>query len=420
MKILFIHQNFPAQFRHIAPELAARGHEVVALCVQRPAEPLPGVRHLQHTPRADAGVMATGAPSHWLELYSKVARGESAAQAMVALQREGFVPDVVFAHPGWGEAYHVKDVFPQTRLLVYGEYFYGQPGGDVGFDPEFSREDLAARQRTRLKNTHLLHALAAADGGLSPTGFQREQHPEALRERLSIIHDGIDTARFRPDPGASVHLQTAGVTLRPGDEVLTYVARELEPYRGYHTFMRSLPQLQALRPAARVVIVGGDGASYGAPAPAGTTWKQRFLAEVQPRLDMGRVHFVGRLPHDVLTQLMQVSAAHVYLTYPFVLSWSLLEAMSVGCVVVGSDTAPLREVIRDGHNGLLTDFFDAAALARRAAWALEHRHELGALRAAARQTIVDRYDLRTRCLPAWVRFIEDGVAPAATTREGVT
>jgi glycosyltransferase involved in cell wall biosynthesis len=416
MKILFIHQNFPAQFRHIAPELARLGHVVVALGVQRTGEPLPGVQHLVHHPKAQADLLGPGAASHWQELVSKVARGESAARAMEALRGRGFVPDVVFAHPGWGEPLYVRDVFPHARLLMYGEYYYGQPGGDAGFDPEFSTDNPAMRQRTRLKNTHLLHALAEADAVLSPTHYQRSQHPAWLRDRVTVVHDGIDTARFVPDPKATVSLRAAGLTLRPGDEVLTFVARELEPYRGYHTFMRCLPHLQALRPQARVVIVGGDGASYGSPAPKGSTWKQHFLAEVAGRLDMSRVHFVGKLPHEVLTQLMQVSAAHVYLTYPFVLSWSLLEAMSTGCVIVGSDTAPLREVITHGHNGFLTDFFDPQALARQAAHALEHRREMGAIRAAARQTVVQQHDLKTHCLPAWTRFVlGDAPAPTQTT-----
>lgn len=405
MKILFIHQNFPGQFRHIAPELARQGHVVVALGVHRTADPLPGVQHLLHQPQATKGLLGTAAPPHWHEFSSKVARGESAARAMEALRQRGFVPDVVFAHPGWGEALYVKDVFPQARLLVYGEYFYGQPGGDVDFDPEFAVESLATRQRTRFKNTHLLQSLSAADAVLSPTQYQRSQHPAWVQDRVTVVHDGIDTARFAPDPNATVHLKSAGVTLRPGDEVLTFVARELEPYRGYHTFTRSLPHLQALRPQARVVIVGGDGASYGAPAPKGTTWKQHFLAEVASQIDLQRVHFVGKLPHELLTQLMQVSAAHVYLTYPFVLSWSLLEAMSVGCVIVGSNTAPLQEVITHGHNGFLTDFFDPQALARQAAYALDRRHDMAAMRAAARQTVVDRYDLKTHCLPAWARFV---------------
>lgn len=405
MNVLFVHQNFPAQFRHVAPELARQGHQVVALGVNRTPDVLPGVKHLLHKPKATPEVLGKAAGPDLHELQSKLVRGESAAGALVALRDKGFVPDVVFAHPGWGEAFYVKDVFPRARLLVYCEYYYGQEGGDVGFDPEFSRDDLSARMRSRLKNTHLLQALSVADAGLSPTEFQKSQHPSWFHDRMTVLHDGIDTRRFVPDPNASVTLRSAGLTLRAGDEVLTFVARELEPYRGYHVFMRSLPLLQQLRPQARVVIVGGDGASYGSAAPKGTTWKQHFLSEVAGQLDLQRVHFVGKLPHAVLTQLMQVSAAHVYLTYPFVLSWSLLEAMSVGCAVIGSDTAPLREVVRDGENGFLTDFFDPQALARKAAQVLEQRADLAAVRSAARETVVQGYDLQRHCLPGWVRFV---------------
>jgi glycosyltransferase involved in cell wall biosynthesis len=405
MNILFLHQNFPGQFRHVAPELASQGHRVVALGVNRTPNRLPGVQHLLHRPVPVPGVPGEAAGPELQELYGKLVRGASAADAMVTLRDQGFVPDVVFAHPGWGEAMYVKDVFPRARMLVYGEYSYGQEGGDAGFDPEFTRNDLPAQMRARVKNTHLLHALAVADAGLSPTEFQKSQHPAWFHDRLTVLHDGIDTRRFQPSAQASVHLRSAGLTLRPGDETLTFVARDLEPYRGYHIFMRSLPLLQQLRPNARVVIVGGDGASYGSPAPKGTTWRQIFLDEVAGQLDMKRVHFVGRLPHPVLTQLMQVSGAHVYLTYPFVLSWSLLEAMSVGCAIIGSDTAPVREVVREGETGFLTDFFDPQALARKAAEVLERRADLAALRANARELVVQRYDLQTHCLPGWVRFI---------------
>jgi glycosyltransferase involved in cell wall biosynthesis len=404
MNILFVHQNFPGQFRHVAPELARLGHRVVALGVNATPHKLRGVEHLFHQPGTDDG-LREGAPAALAELHGKLVRGDSAARAMTELKARGFVPDVVFAHPGWGEALYIKDVFPAARLLIYAEYYYGAEGGDLAFDPEFTRLDLPNLTQARLKNTHLLHALAAADAGLSPTEFQRDQHPAWFHPRITVLHDGIDTQRFVPDPKASVSLRSAGVTLRAGEEVLTFVARELEPYRGFHTFMRSLPLLQRLRPQARIVIVGGDGASYGRAAPAGTTWKQVFLKEVAGGLDMSRIHFVGKVPHEVLTQLMQVSAAHVYLTYPFVLSWSLLEAMSVGCAIVGSDTAPLREVVRDGENGFLTDFFDPQALARKAAEVLERRAELTALRANARETVVQRFDLPRHCLPGWTRFV---------------
>ncbi|SEO50517.1 Glycosyltransferase involved in cell wall bisynthesis [Duganella sp. CF517] len=401
-KYLFIHQNFPGQFRHLAPALAALGHEVVGLGMCAPAVATPGVRYVRHAVDARARPVA---PAPWQDLQGKVLRGESAAAALHALKDQGFAPDVVVAHPGWGEALFVKDVFPDAKLLIYAEYYYQADGGDAFFDPEFSRPDAAAVQRLRLRNTHLLHAMSAADGALSPTLFQRDRHPDWFRRRISVIHDGIDTARFRPDARAWVQLRSAGLTLRAGDEVVVFVARHLEPYRGYHVFMRALPELLERRPNAQVVIVGGDGVSYGARPPAGQRWKQIFRDEVGDRIDAGRVHFVGKVPHAVLTQLMQVAAVYTYLTYPFVLSWSLMEAMSCGCLIVASDTAPVREMIEHGRNGLLVDFFDHAALAATVADTLARRDSLRGLRAAARQTVVERYDLATRCLPALLDFV---------------
>lgn len=405
MNVLFIHQNFPGQFKHLAPALAACGHRVVALGVRRLQMALPGVRYFRHQPRPLDGAVTSKTPAELHDLYSKVVRGESVARALRELAKGGFVPDVVYAHPGWGEALYVKDVFPGARLLIYTEYFYGTPGGDIGFDPEFSVTTPLLLQATRIKNTHLLHALSACDGALSPTFFQRSQHPAWSQERIDVVHDGIDTDRFRPDPNASVQLGSSGLTLTPGDEVVTFVARQLEPYRGYHILMRALPLLMKLRPNARVVIVGGDGVAYGAAPPPGTSWKKIFLAEVASGVDMQRLHFVGKLPHEILTGLMQVSAVHVYLTYPFVVSWSLLEAMSMGALVVASNTEPVKELVQHGHNGLLTDFFDPDALAQTVADALGQGSKQKSLRMAARQTIVESYDLSRRCLPRQIEFV---------------
>ena len=407
MKFLFVHQNFPGQFLHLAPALAARGHAVVGLGVNPLKAPLPGVRYLTHRPGAPAPGPgeADGFSQEWA---AKRARAESAARAMMNLKAEGFHPDVVFGHPGWGEMLHARDVFPRSRHLVFAEYYYGAEGGDSFFDPEFQRgpADLPSLQRLRLKNTHLLHALADCDAAVSPTVFQKSRHPATFQDRIAVIHDGIDTERFKPDPQASLKLQQAQVELRPGDEVVTFVARQLEPYRGYHTFMRSLARLQRLRPQARVVIVGGDGTAYGAPPPAGKTWKNLFLEEVKDDLDMSRVHFVGQVPHVLLQRLMQVSAVHTYLTYPFVLSWSMLEAMSQGALLVASNTGPVQEVVEHGKNGLLVDFFDHQALAETIAEALGHQDDLKPLRQAARETVTTRYDLRRVCLPRMLKFAE--------------
>ena len=423
MKFLFIHQNFPGQFVHLAPALAALGHEVVALGNRAQAPTLPGVRYVAHRIKGlpnelkALGTVPMGRLT--LGIQAKLTRADSVARAMTRLKSQGFEPDVVVAHSGWGEAIFVKSMFPSAKLKVYAEYFYGAPGGDVGFDPEFGRNDLAAYQRWAVNNLHLIQALVNADAAISPTAFQRSQHPLDLQKKISVIHDGIDTQQFAPSLAAWVKLGKAGVTLSAGDEVITFVARQLEPYRGYHTFMRALPKLLKYRPNARVVIVGGDGMGYGAAAPHGQTWKQIFLDEVKADLDMARVHFVGKVPHETLTQLLQVSAVHVYLTYPFVLSWSLLEAMSIGCLVVASNTGPVCEVVTDEHNGLLVDFFVADALAHKVAEALENRRALAGLRERARQTVVERFDLKAVCLPQALAWALQGVdVPGAAVPGG--
>ena len=405
MKCLFIHQNFPGQFKHLAPALAAQGNEVVALGVNRPEYPTPGVRVMLHRPRVHNPEALKEAPPELRELNAKTTRGHSVARALIKLRDEGFTPDVIFAHSGWGEAFFIKDVFPGVPLLVYAEYYYGAAGGDTNFDPEFAKCSLEGMERLRIKNTHLLHALTAADHGLSPTDFQRSCHPELLRRKIKVIHDGIDTARFVPDAKAVVSMRNAGLVLKPDDEVVTFVARELEPYRGYHSFMRALPQLMAARPKAQIVVVGGAGVSYGAAPPEGTTWKDIFYREVASQIDRKRLHFVGRLPHELLTQLLQVSTVHVYLTYPFVLSWSLMEAMSIGCLIVGSRTGPVEEVITPGRTGLLVDFFNPSEIAATVAEALAQRKELIPLRRAARQLMIARYDLKTHCLPRQVKLL---------------
>lgn len=406
MKILLIHQNFPGQYKHLAPALAERGHEVVALGINKPAHPSPGVKVILHRPRTPPSEWFKEAPLEMRELHIKQVRGHAVARLVLKLKQEGFVPDVVCAHSGWGEALFIKDVLPHAPLIVYAEYYYGSHGGDAYFDPEFSTPTLADLERLRLKNTHLLHSLAAADAAISPTRFQRDRHPDFLRPKIRVIHDGIDTDRFIANPNASVTLRKAGLTLTPRDEVITFVARELEPYRGYHMFMRALPHLMQLRPQTQVIIVGGDGVSYGAAPPTGHTWKDLFLSEVASQIDLKRLHFVGKVPHEVLTQLMQISSAHVYLTYPFVLSWSLIEAMSIGCLIVGSRTAPVEEVITHGQNGLLVDFFNPKEIASTVADALECRSELISLRSNARTLAIRDYDLKQNCLPEQIAFIE--------------
>ena len=404
MRILFIHQNFPAQFVHLARALLQRGQdELLALVPDtNRLEPIIPTRQYACHP-ADAA-----RPAQLADHYDRCcARGEAAAAAMRQLAAEGYTPDVVFGHAGWGETLFVKDVWPQARLIVHAEFCYAAEGADVGFDPEFPGRDLiTTRMRVRARNTPMLQAVLGADLAVCPTPWQAESFPRLLRSKIAVVHEGIDTDRARPDATASIALRRSNLTLRPGDEVVTFIARNLEPYRGYHIFMRALSRILVSRPNARVVIVGGDAVSYGAAAPQSTSWKEHFWREVAGGLDMARVHFVGKVPHAQLLQIMQVSAVHVYLTYPFVLSWSLLEAMSAGCVIVGSRTAPVEEVITHAENGLLCDFFDHDGIAAAVVHVLANPDRYRAMQMAARASIVERFDLRTMCIPGWFSLVQ--------------
>jgi glycosyltransferase involved in cell wall biosynthesis len=399
MNVLFVHQNFPGQFKHLAPHLARAGHRVQALGIEGPG--LPGVELRRYKPGR-----GTSRHTHpWAqEFETKVIRGEACAAAALELKRDGFSPDVIVANPGWGESLFLRDVWPRSKMLALIEFFYAARGLDFDFDPEFYQPDPARDAKLRAKNAHLLMALADMDRGLSPTEFQRGTVPEVYRGKVSVIFDGIDTEVVRPDPAAT--LSAGGKSFRAGDEVLTFVNRNLEPYRGYHVFMRALPEILQRRPQANVLIVGADGVSYGAAAPQGKTWKQVFFDEVKHRIDASRVHFIGRLPYTDYLKVLQVSACHVYLTYPFVLGWSCIEALAVGCLVIGSRTAPVEEAIAHAKNGLLVDFFDVAALANTVCEALERPQEFTPLRVAARKSALNRYDLARVCLPQQMRLVE--------------
>jgi glycosyltransferase involved in cell wall biosynthesis len=315
-----------------------------------------------------------------VDFETKTIRAEACAHKMVELDAAGFAPDLVIGHPGWGETWLVKEVWPKARMLCLQEFYYG---ADMNFDPEFAIGGLEATFRFRLKNNCVLPGLDTMDWGMSPTGWQRAQFPEPHRSRISVAFEGIDTTAVCPRPVESVRVGNPPVTLSRGEEIVTFVNRNLEPYRGYHTFMRALPELLERRSRARVVIVGSDEAGYGA-APPRATWREIFLEEVRDRIDPARVLFVGRVPYSSLIDLFRITRCHVYLTYPFVLSWSMLEAMSAGALVIGSHTGPVEEVIEDGQNGLLVDFFDPSALAARIADVLKAPDRYDALRERAR------------------------------------
>lgn len=405
MRIVFVHRRGPGQFLHLAPHLAQRGCSVT-LVGETISGAVPGVAVVRHRvePPSRAG---EGFARHLSTTEQHVRIGHRVAETLAGLARREGAPDLVVGHLGWGGLLFAKDVLPEVPVLGYCEYFYRAEGGDVGHDPELpaSPDD---RRRLRLLNATLLLSLDAADGGVSPTHWQRSRFPTPYRRRIAVCHDGIDVERCRPDPAARFVLPD-GRRLKPGDPVITYAARDLEPYRGFPQFVRALAEVLRRRPAAIAVIAGGDGVSYGRPPPGGGSWREamaRELAEAGSPLDPARVVFLGRVPHARLIRLFQVSAAHVYLTVPFVLSWSMLEAMACGALVVGSATAPVEEAVADGRNGLLAPFFDHGGLADRIVEALDNGPSLAPLRACARRTIVERYALQ-RCLARQASLIDE-------------
>ncbi len=383
MRVLIVHQNFPGQFRHVAKAWSQRpGWQVVGIG----RETAPGMPELERSgrltlirykPHREVGKEQ----HHYLRrMEEAVLHGQAVARVMLKLKARGFTPDVILAHPGWGETLNAKDVFPDARLVHFCEWFYNAPasgngldpdwkGADIGFDPEFP---VSFDDRARIRAWNALHLLNLenCDAAISPTQWQKAQHPKAYLDKIVVGHEGIDLDGLGPDSQARMAMPN-GAVLKAGDPVITYVARNLEPYRGFHRFMRALPEIQKLHKTCHAVIVGGDEVSYGRAPGGGKTWRQAMLEEVGEKLDPERTHFLGKLPYADYKRVLQLSAAHLYLTYPFVLSWSMLEAMATGCVVVGSDTAPVTEVIEDGVNGRLVGMFDSEQLVGRTVETLE-------------------------------------------------
>lgn len=376
MQVLFIHQNFPGQFRHIAAHLAQQP-DVQVLAIGREQAPgLPGVRLLRYKPHRSASAHTH---PYARSFEDGVLHGQQVLRLLLDLKAKGYRPDVIVAHPGWGETLYAKEAFPYAKLIHFCEYYYQTQGADAGFDPEFPL-DINGAASIRSRNAlHLLN-LENCDQAITPTHWQHSLHPAAYRDKIQVIHEGIDTANLGSDPEATLQLPN-GKVLKAGEPIITYVARNLEPYRGFHSFMRALPKILKEHPSCQVVVVGGDGVSYGSKPKDAPNWRSKLLAE-NP-VDLNRVHFLGKVPYATYKKVLQVSAVHVYLTYPFVLSWSLLEAMASGCLIVGSDTAPVREVIKDGENGLLVDFFDTGAIAERVLSALSEPERFQGLRRVA-------------------------------------
>lgn len=402
MRILFVHNNFPAQFVHLAPALAARGHSLAAISSST-GTAIANIPLAKYNPvAAKVAEMA-----HLRRFQTHIQRGLGVVPAAKAIKAQGFLPDLIFGHIGWGETIFLREVFPDARMALYAEFYYSPRGADVGFDPEFGDVGEGEALMVRARNAGLALSMAGTDFALAPTQFQRNAFPPIFRDRIVVQHDGVDTRQLAPRAGAEFTLPDNKGVLTAADEVITYVNRHLEPMRGIHVFIRSLPKILAARPNAQVIIIGGDdGNPYGPAAPKGTTWPKKFLKEVQGQVDLSRVHFVGRQARKPFIDALAISKAHVYLTAPFVLSWSLIDAMAMACPIIASDTPPVREAIRHGENGLLVDYFQPEALADAVIRALADPAAMAPLRAQARADAIATYDLASVCLPRLVALTE--------------
>ena len=406
MQILLIHQGFPGQFKHLVPALQAQGHRLTVISKTRPAASIPaGINYISYTLQRGN---TEGIHPLALELETKVIRAEAVAVQALTLQKHGFWPDLILGHPGWGEMLFLSDIWPDVPQIHYVEFFHGVPGTDNDFDGGLQESPLDAwdRAKARMKNAHHLSSLNQMTAGITPTQFQHSVLPGWAQKRTHIIHDGIDTVWLSPNPKAELQIP-AGPLLRSGDPVVTFINRTFEPYRGVHIFLEALAHLQDRHPNVQAILVGKDSAkvSYGRHRNDGIGWLTTLRHEHGSRLDWSRIHHLGMIPHTTLRTVYQISAAHVYLSYPFVLSWSLLEAMSCGCLVIGSATAPVQEVIQHRKNGLLVPFNDSSVLAEMLLKALMSESELTPLRIQARRHIKANYDLRN-CLSKQLALIK--------------
>lgn len=391
LRVLLVHQTFPSQLIAALEALEARSDVELAGIGMNPYR-RPGLRYRQYTP---ALIEHTG-DVVLDDLSTRAAMAAGAAAAARALRYDGFEPDVIVAHPGWGEALYMKDLFPRAKLICYCEYYYLREGGEVNFDPEFPPASPEILHRMRARNAITLASLEDAEVGVAPTIWQRYTFPAFLHSRIRIIHEGI----VLPEPVGSGRPAPARE-----DNVVTFAARHLEPHRGFHTFMRAVPRILRQNPAADIRIIGSDQGGYGAPPGEGRTWKEVLLAEVGDALDPRRVHFLGLLDRPRYVEMLRRSSVHTYLTYPFVLSWSALEAMALSCPMAISDTAPTRELIRTGNEAEIVDFFDSEALAKAICGLLANASRREELALRGRQIIEERRLTRADGREAWLRLI---------------
>lgn len=416
MRILFVHQNYPGQYREILPRLCTTAtasttapsvfppgpHDIHFLTQREKIHPPVG--HKVH--RYKRGDLPADKHPYTSWFQTCIANAIGAARAASTLHKQGFTPDVIVGHAGWGELLFLKEVWPNTPILGYFEYYFLAKGGMIGFDPEFRESpDIAARVLARNAPNHLSEQVC--DAGYTASTWQKQTYPSSFQPKISVFHEGIRTDTLLPEHTAKLTVKNGDKLFDRDTELITYIARNLEPSRGFHTMMRALPDLQSRRPNAQIAIIGGDGISYGGRLANGQTFRDKMTAELGDQVDWSKVHFLGQIPYPTLIDLIKLSRCHVYLTTPFVVSWSMLEAMALEKTIVASDVAPVRQYITDCQNGFLIDFFSPAAIAEKIADVLAHPDHHREIGEQARRTVVSKYDFATVCYPQFLNRLAE-------------
>ena len=393
MRILFLHQSFPGPFRHLVACLGARPEmEVVFLSEHsRRESQLPGVRHLT-LPVMPAPTLADRVEREAVHLLRC---GSRFANALLKLKAQDFEPDIVYEHPRRGCGFFVSDIFPEAFHVTHAEWYFTKGENFTFFSRERTRPAVEFAQN-RIRNLAQLNALTDCHAAVTTTEWQKNQYPEWARGRIHVMPEGVDTDFFSPCYGDSFCVD--GCDLSAVTELVTFSGRGVEPFRGFPQFYAALPRLLAARPECHVVIMAAER--------AGNAQEQEEFERLRSEtpLDPRRVHFVGFRPYEEYRQLLRASSAHVYFTAPFALSSGLFEAMSCGCLLVGSDTAPVREVLRHGENGFLCDFWEHDLLADILTELLARKELMYSVRDAARKTMLEHHDLKVQ-LPVHINWL---------------
>lgn len=401
MHVLFVHQNFPAQFGHIARHLARRPGWTCSFVSQTEPGESDGIRKIRYAP-----VGGARAETHYCSrtFENAIAHAHGVFEACKA--QPGLRPDLIVGHSGFGSTLFLPELYPQTPVVNYFEYFYHSHQSDMDFRPEFPPAEIDFL-RARARNAMILLDLTNCRSGYSPTVYQRSLFPAELRHKIAVIFDGIETDIFRRRDGLPRRI--AGREIGPSTRIVTYVSRGFESMRGFDIFMKAAKRIYQSYPDVVFVVVGSDRICYGGDEKhiRHKTFREHVLA--QDDYDLSRFLFTGLVPTQTLVELLSLSDLHIYLTVPFVLSWSLVDAMACGCTILASDTPPVREMIQHGKTGLLSDFFDAESLADRAVGVLRDPEAARHLGREAADLVRRRYALDIT-LPELIRWFESNLA----------